>query len=420
MELLDNILKKSNERKLYHRIRDDHVLTGGYSADHFQANTSYFEIRLTEMYLHKREQIWRGFIPLGLAVTDFGYETSRQSVPFFVGNQIMKNIDQYIDGNYVDYRNTKVAGPFPYLGGDIGLFVGLFRLEVSNIIKGLLGVLDSLAASFNIAQLSSYLKIAGPLSEELLPLLGIHEVSQQIAIREELTGSRLQESYLIYGNTGDDDILKNSLWIDSEGRLMSGSGKANLKAIDRFDYVVIHIKRIEAREDLTLLPFHEPWQTTRQLLTQGKENEARNSFTETIRLLASSPDLTEEHRYELLLLYKTKYERERELLATVLSPAAPANRGLSDSKKQYYGFDITMQDTARIAKEEGFGEDIWDPIMALSRQWRDIPELAAPKAEEESQVILKQLDSIKKIMSGAKPDSAALAEALTLTTYRSG
>ena len=92
-DFLDKLLGREAERKLYLRIADDHVLTGDYSGNALIADQSYFEIRLTEMYLHNRQQFWRGFIPLGLAATDFLYDRRLERVPFFVGNQVLKNIE---------------------------------------------------------------------------------------------------------------------------------------------------------------------------------------------------------------------------------------------------------------------------------------------------------------------------------------
>lgn len=414
-DFLDKLLGREAERKLYLRIADDHVRANDYSGNALVENESYFEIRLTEMYLHKRQQFWRGFIPLGLAVTDFIYDRRQERVPFFVGNQIMKNIEKYLDGNYVEYRNTKVAGPIPYIGGDIGLFVGLFRLEVNNLIKGLFGLLDTLAVTFDISQLSRYLSIARPLGRELLPLLGMEEIGQRFGIRDELSGPSLREGYLVYGNCSQDNRLAETLWIN-DGQLMRGQRAGRLGEVSDFDYCVIQIKQSSDRNDLTTLPFYEIWLATKKLLAQGGETKARTKFSEMVLRLALSADLTEKHRHELILLYKTKFEREKEVFTVISPERIAASRGTATASD--LGF--SLRNTASIAEEAGYKENVWQGLMSLSTDWQGIPDLDCRELEEEEAALSGQLKALRKITPVEKPDPVSLAEAITIATFQRG
>ena len=414
-DFLDKLLGREAERKLYLRIADDHVLTGDYSGNALVADQSYFEIRLTEMYLHNRQQFWRGFIPLGLAVTDFLYDRRLERVPFFVGNQVLKNIEKYLDGKYVEYRNTKVAGPIPYIGGDIGLFVGLFRLEVSNLVKGLFGLLDTLAVTFDISQLSRYLSIARPLGQELLPLLGMEEIDQRFGTRDELTGPSIREGYLIYGNCPQDVRLAETLWIN-DGRLMRGQGAGKLGDVSDFDYCVIQIKQRSERNDLATLPFNETWLATKEHLVQGEENKAKAKFTETVRQLALSADLTETHRHELILLYKTKFERGKEVAGVIVPASTVTTRG--EATALDIGF--SLQNTASIAEEAGYAENVWQGLMRLSTDWQGIPDLDCREPEKEKAVLSRQLQALREITPIEKPDPVSLAEAITVAAFQRG
>lgn len=421
--LLDRIMGRETVPNLYLRITDDHVLTDNYTGSMLVKDQSYFEIRLTEMYLHRRQQLWQGVIPLGLAVADFLYDRRQERVPFFVGNQIMKNFESYIDGRFVEYRNTRVAGPIPYTGGDIGLFVGFFRLEVNNLVKGLFNLLDTMAGTFDISQISSYLKIAKPLGKELLPLLGMDEIGQCFAIRDELTDSSLREGYLVYGKRSQDTALAETLWINAEGRLMRGPDAGSLRDVDDFDHCVIQIRQRHERDDLTTLPFYESWIAAKKYIVEKELVKAADKFTETIRELALSSDLTEKHRHELILLYKTRFERNKELFAGITTIRRAASRGVAGAPNTAFA----LQGAARIAEKSGYDKNVWDGLMRLSADWQNIPEFEEKKAvssgqieeirREEEAALHKQLQALREISPIEKPDPAALAQIITASTY---
>jgi len=412
--LVDRLLGRESGRKLYVRIPDNQVLAGGYSGAALVPEESYFEIRLTEMYLHKRQHAWRGFIPLGLAVPEFLYDRGVEQVPFFVGNQIMKNLDAYLDGRFVEYRNTKVAGPIPYMGGDIGLFVGLFRVEVNNLIKGLFTLVDTLAAAFDVSQISGYLKVARPLAQELLPLLGMEEVGQRFAVRDELTAGSLKEGYLVYGNCPGDALSANTLWISQDGRLMSGTSKEALAEVTDFDYCVIQIRYRPERDDLPRLPFYAAWMAVRDYLAQTAPDKARESFTEMVRSIMVSADLTRKHRHELLLLYKAKFGQEQAVLAALGSTASVASRGTAASLDA----GVSLQRTARVAEKAGYDKTVWQGLMNLSRGWQQIPGLGLADPEAEKAVLDSQLSALRKIAPVETPDPESLARVLTAAAYR--
>ncbi len=412
--LVDRLLGRETGPKLYMRIPDDQVLVDGYSGTVLVPEESYFEIRLTEMYLHRRQQTWRGFIPLCLAVPEFLYDSGVEQVPFFVGNQIMKNLDAYMDGRFVEYRNTRVAGPIPYMGGDIGLFVGLFRVEVDNLIKGLFTLVETLAATFDVSQISSYLKLARPLAQELMPLLGMEEIGQRFAVRDELTGGSLKQGFLVYGNCARDAVPADTLWISRDGMLKRGASSQSLTPVDQFDYCVIQVRHRPQRDDLPRLPFYAAWISAREYLAQNDPDKAREKFTEMIRSIVVSADLTRKHRHELLLLYKTKFDQEKAVLAALGSTASVASRGTAVSRDA----GVSLQRAAQVADRAGYDKTVWQGLMRLSRGWQQIPGLELADPEAEKAILDSQLSALRKITPIETPDPESLARVLTVTAYR--
>src|SRR5215472_10537147 len=129
---LDTLWHTATVTKTYRRIADDHVLDPGYSAKAFEPDQTYFTISLPKMFLADARRLWQGLAPLTVAVTEFQYGGQRQSAPMVVGKDLLSSVQQYLNGENVDYRNTRIFGPCPYSGGPVALFMGLFQTPANS------------------------------------------------------------------------------------------------------------------------------------------------------------------------------------------------------------------------------------------------------------------------------------------------
>ncbi|MFC1829748.1 hypothetical protein ACFL0O_09060, partial [Thermodesulfobacteriota bacterium] len=119
-----DLLSDPSERKFYRRIPVEHVLGQECSDQAFEADKGYFEIRVSEIFLRNKREYFRSFIPLAIVLSDFIYDDRRESVPYFVGNQLLQVIEKYIEKKPVEFRSERAIGPVPYMGDDVSLFVG--------------------------------------------------------------------------------------------------------------------------------------------------------------------------------------------------------------------------------------------------------------------------------------------------------
>src|SRR5271165_169358 len=216
--LLDKWTRHSQERKLYFRVPEDHVLDGDFASVSIRPNANYFQIRLAEMYLRDKREYWRDFNPLTISVSDFLYGTKRQNVPFFIGNQLLQNIRPYLDGQYVELRNTRIVGPVPYLGDDVGLFIGLVRVQANDLASKFFKLLETIVKAFDLTSLSRYLEIAEPLGEGLNSLLGMKENELRFGFRDVFTAKdgdshRFRQGYLACVNCTEQDLSPDILWV---------------------------------------------------------------------------------------------------------------------------------------------------------------------------------------------------------------
>lgn len=419
-------------RKLCSRIGDQRVLEGEAVSRKFQPDCSYFQIRLSEMFLNDRTQYGINYVPFTLAVSDFIYDEKRQEIPFFVGQQMLQSIEPYIKGNYVEFRNTRIAGPIPYVGDDVSLFVGLFRTEVSNLAKSLFGFLQRIVGLFDVSVLSSYLDISGQIGEGLSDLLGLSEVQMRFGNRIAFSESEtdplcFKEGYIAYINCSENSLDTDRLWV-KEGSLHSGRTESDIRPFREHDYCLIKIEYGEKRGDLHLLPFHKLWKDVKKLIWQGYWIEARRLFLVLMQQLALSPDLTTGHRNILVQVYEANYESELEgyeklnrkqkrFSEGAAGRAGKKKRGARKKEKRLSAH-ATIQRAAEIAYTANLPQAAQEGLDELSIHWNAIPFLQDRTKEFQlsDDILNEQFEKMTAISKIENPDPRALVDAITVAT----
>lgn len=415
-EFFGDILEKKFVPKYSCRMDDKRIVGKNYAPKVFKPDNSYFQIRLSEMFLRKKIAYGRGFIPLCVLLTDFlyaaaGKETHRQTFPFYASNQIL-GLNQWVGKEYVELYDTRVLGPVPYIGDDVGLFVGLFRSEVSNLAASLFKFAENIINAFDITRISTLLDIARPLSSGLADLLKLKEVEYLLGRRDDFSDTskddnQFRESYLVYVNCPENDPAAKDLWVQ-DGRLFTGPAKNKLKPFRDFDFCLIHIERLDTRNDYRTLPFYRLWQEAKGAIWEGNQNGAENKMLQLYRELAISPDLTKSHRYDLIRLFKVDFEQEKDfwLKTNSSSPAV----------KIFKGGTQFLSPRARIEKLGYLVEEIAAPpqvvkgLKALNTHWNKIiPERSEDLTEKE---LNEQLNTIAARSKIKDPDPIALADSL--------
>jgi hypothetical protein len=80
--------------------------------------------------------------------------------------------------------------------------------------------------------------------------------------------------------------------------------------------------------------------------------------------------------------------------------------------------EFSLQNTASIAEQAGYAENVWQGLMRLSSDWQGIPDLDCREPEEEKKALSGQLAALRKITPVQKPDPESLAEAITVAMFR--
>jgi hypothetical protein len=399
-------------------LKDDRIIEENYASKLFEPDNSYFQIRLAEMYLHEKTVYGMGYIPLCVLLSDFdfasaGQEAKRQTFPFYAGNQIL-GLDQDLKKEYVELYDTKVVGPIPYIGSDVGLFVGLFRSRVSNLAASLFKFAENLVSAFDVSKLSTFLDIARPLSASLADLLGLKEMEYLLGRRDDFSDkpnavNQFREGFLVYVNCPENHPAVKNLWV-RDRRLVTGRDQNKAKPFRDFDFCLVHLEHLETRNDYRTFPFYKLWEEAKAAIWDDKETIAESKMLQLYKELALSPELTRTHRYDLIRLFKADFEQEKDFHYQTISPAA--------SGKHFKG-GARLNPQARIEKlgdlvgKTGAPAPVVQSLLDLNNHWDKLvrEEGSAPLTDE---ILNKQLRAIAS--TGESQDPLVLAESLALAS----
>jgi hypothetical protein len=267
----------------------------------------YFQLRLASMVLRDDRTWFQEVVPATFVLTDFNYgkETVRQ--PFFVSNQLLSLMPEGIDARElrVRFRNTLVAGPMPYAGGDVGLFVGLFRSAIGDWRRDMFSVFETLFGNVDFGLLSQYVKVADKLSGEILRCLGGEDIKCLLAERSVIGQHTCpQPGYLAYLRASGRAPDTAHLVVRDDTLQRNGNG--GMAPVTDLDYCLIRIDRLATRNDYSKMEFNTTWRTACQQRRAGSLAEAQALMLHCANQIDASPDLSEDDKSALIELYQSK------------------------------------------------------------------------------------------------------------------
>lgn len=377
------------------RIPPDRVLDPRSGLDTLVPSKTYFFIHLCEMFLHNRQQFWQSFTPMAIAFCEFAYGSGRASVPIYIGKNLIEALDMPAQGNHIEYLNTRVVGPVPYLGQEVSLFLGLFGLPAQNVAKGAFDFAEGLLKVFKISPLGDYLKIAKTVEKGISGILGLNQARMQLGNWTEFTSLdqdyfQFRPGYLAYVNGSLDQQEKDSLWV-REGRLCKGNDRDTLDPFADRDYCLVRITGVSKREDYPALGFDDQFTRVARQISNNKKEVAEYFLYDLFDSIRSCPDLIPDHRKDLFKVYLINYENSWEMAAIINQAgtvSAPAVRGALSQEKP----SDVLERMAFVASEKNMSLKTKIALKKLARHMDEI--IGHPKRPEDltSEEINRQLD----------------------------
>ena len=427
---LFNVLRhQPMDRKLYSIIGKSQIDDGNFEPVAIQPNEDYFTLRLCEMYLTDIREYFRKFLPMAILISDFRYAGARHTVPFFLDNKML-GLESYLNGAYVEYKNTRVAGPFPYVGDDVALFTGLFRLEASNLAINLFNLFQNLLNSLDPCGLSQYLTVTKTLGQKLPSILNMKECEFRLGARDVYTENKeapnqFRQNYIAYVNCPEHTYKPGELFVKND-RLYS----ANTPPVTNYDYCLMKIERADTRNDYTSFAFYSLWKEANNLLIANQLERSKLKKIEFFQQINTCPDLTETHKEELIILFELKYlkaQSQRTGIGNSRYSTREATRGVSKVNQDLV--TTSLQSSAIMANKLNLPKKVGMDLNRLKDEWTSIPCLETSEAEtkeiekgqraiEKSYKINQQLAALRKIRKKETPDPSSLVEALVFTTFK--
>jgi hypothetical protein len=324
-KLVHSILWRRAEPFPTFRVHPDRVHGSRTSdAPRFIPNQTYFEIRMSQMHLRDRRDLWVRYIPSATFIVEFQFDGKRLAVPVVVGSGLLRDMLPEAAKEPIEHLNERVAGPYPYEGDDVRLFAGLFKVQTKDYAAPALQFLETVAKAFDVTRLSTYISIAKPLLSGVESLLGMHD-SMVTGMRQsyeppsseegDASAEAFQPAFhlMLTSNGGRFDLTQQRRFWVVDGRLHIGETLETARE-ERFtdaDFMLFRINALSARHDYALLDFHSRyWRRVVDHIWSGNTKAAKVAYEEFRSSLARCSDLVYPQRNALLDEYARQFRDE--------------------------------------------------------------------------------------------------------------
>jgi hypothetical protein len=299
-KLFDDFLHKPTENPSRIPILSDHIITDGqpFSPKTFQLDVDYFEVVVNELFLAYQSRLWVKNDPTVLVNTQFGYGDKKDvSVPFLVGPSALKLPAQVPKGGKMVFKDTTVAGLYPFKGGQLQCSVVLCQLNTEDLAKKIMNLVEAIASALDYStQLSAYLKVAGVVLDGIEELAGIKDgLTPVVGYAAPFSKS----GYFALINLPNVD--KNELWV-VDNQLKRGKDPTSAQAFTNSDYVLYSINATTTRDDWKFLPFYASFEKIIDDASRTDEDSWKRAKTDMSTLymtMYKSPDLTHQQALQL-------------------------------------------------------------------------------------------------------------------------
>lgn len=311
---IQQLLRQKNIPVTYFELLADHAVdleaskrpTGQVAPP----GSTYVEVRIKELFLQNRRIFHQEFNPLGLAHTRLIFNGDWQDVPYIIGPGLLGEVQQIEAGDQITFLNLRVAGPYPYAGDNLDLFIGLLRVTTKDWAKGMISLAEQVVRSFPLGVLSAYSAIIQPVLSGVQNILAMRDEAE-LRLGQYISYENLQQGrrHFVIMRPADKLPTKEELWV-RDGRLWQGKNQPQIPVIAS-DFILYSIEALPVRDDWTTLDFHKRfWRPIPGLIQGGQLNEAAQRFNALCVELALCPDLIEAHRIQMMSGYRAALERE--------------------------------------------------------------------------------------------------------------
>lgn len=261
--------------------------------DRVEPFKDYLSVVLNQLFLAEARQWFARIDPTVLATTEFLYDGKTRTEPVVVGPRK----DEGLPAGTV-IRNMPVFGPSPYRGGGFCFTFVLSQMQVGNVARALLEVVEATARAVPTGlPIADYTKIGGVVLDGFERLAGLAGVEPLLALRESINpdaGQVLRPGRFALIDQDDPDPRR--FWVVGD-TLMTGPSRDRLAPFRDADFILYQFAAAPGRKrhDVEALPFQRLWLAALDAAsraTAGAWDEAKANLAAMASAITTSPDLT--------------------------------------------------------------------------------------------------------------------------------
>jgi hypothetical protein len=315
-KITDNIINSEREQPTAVHIPPENVDPDmperkAQMARQFEGHKDYFLVRVNQLFLQHDREWFTQVDPMVIVVSEFQYKGKQQTVPYVVGPSLIQQKFPNGAPKGMVITNEKVAGLYPFRGGELKLSVVLCQTPVGKPAQAFLKMIERSSKAFDFATaLGSYITIGQVVLEGIDAMFGVNGTQPLVGYRTTIdknAGDEFKPGY--YALINKSGVKESELWVIDD-KLLKGESKDVAKDYCESDFVLYSIVRPPdgKRDDIEQLPFYELWERAvneATLLKEGGWDNARGTLVALINALALSPDLTRRQAMELMNEYST-------------------------------------------------------------------------------------------------------------------
>jgi len=292
----------------------------------FIANEVYLEVRISQIWLTQKRELWREFQPFATIVTEFLHGGEERTLPAMLGSSELSGKLSFIEADdAIEIRNIRVAGPTPYEGDDVTILLALFRAETANWAARTLNVVEQISTAVGVPALIA----ARPVANAVISAVSQFVEDDSFELRcgqyqswsspddphNPDSGELRPMHYVVMRRpTSQGGGDPSAGFTVRDGRLCAFDGAGEPKPYTEHDFVLLSIQPRQRRDDYRKLEFYGLWQRAQGAVVEGDLAGAERAWRKTMGALYTD-DLTGPQQRALYAEYKKRYEEMVDLFA---------------------------------------------------------------------------------------------------------
>ncbi|WP_143048471.1 hypothetical protein [Burkholderia sp. WP9] len=347
----------------------------------FQSGGCYFGVSLAGLHVVEGRKFGTERLPLFVSLAEFTQRGQERMIPFSVGpREIIDKLkkagelgDAGTSTGWIELRNLRMVPPTPVGVGDLSLFVGLYSVPGSDIVRTLLDVVGDLSRSAGaivpLAAVSPATDVAKAVYAGFGSLVGATSLQ---ALAQAENGRALPgtgSGYLVVANTKAGTLSDESICVRG-GKLCRGDAMV----VD-FDYCLVAIERYASvlEEATGIAPdlFASEWQDVLKALDSGESGASKAPMRKLLAAVRGTPALIDADRAAAMTAYLQRYTEEVTLAGKIQELTRGANDPLVSAVTSALGRKTEKNE--ELHRNVSTALNLLDATPTTPREFREKP-----------------------------------------------